>query len=120
MLRRSNKYRNKGAGEHHPSPLDRGFGFTIRFAHPDDEVALRRLAACDSQLPLSGRVLLAEVSGEIWAAISVDGDGRTIADPFRHTASLVSLLKDHAAGVPASRTHIPVRGAGRPAALAAG
>lgn len=120
MLQGLNKWFNKRDNVEHASPLDHGFGFTIRFAYPDDEVALRRLAAFDSQRPLTGRVLVAEVSGEIWAAVSIDGDGRAIADPFRHTAALISLLEQHAAGVPASRAHIPARGAGRPAAVAAG
>jgi hypothetical protein len=40
-----------------------------------------------------------------------------IADPFHRTAALVAILQQHAAaGVPAPRAHIPVRGAGRPAA----
>jgi hypothetical protein len=120
MLRGSNNKRNKYAQDSSPSPLDRGLGFTIRFAYPDDEVPLRRLAAFDSQRPLTGRVLVAEVAGEIWAAMAMDSGGRVIADPFRHTAALVSLLKQHTAGVPASRTNIPVRAAGRPAALPAG
>jgi hypothetical protein len=120
MLLGSNKRRNKRAADNNPSPLDHGLGFTIRFAYPDDAVPLRRLAAYDSQRPLTGRVLVAEVAGEIWAAVSIEGDRRAIADPFRRTAALVSLLQQHAAGVPAPRTHIPVRGAGRPAAVAAG
>lgn len=121
MLSRLNKYRNNRALEHVPSPLDQGWGFTIRFAYPDDQVALRRLAALDCQLPLSGRVLVAEVAGELWAALSVDDERRAVADPFRRTASLIEVLNQHAAAcVPASRTYIPVRGAGRPAAAIAG
>jgi hypothetical protein len=99
-----------------PSPLDQGLAFTIRFAYPDDEAALRRLAAYDSQRPMSGRVLVAEVDGALWAAVSID-DQRVIADPFRHTVALVDVLRQRAAaGVPALRAHIPARGAGRPAA----
>src|SRR5579875_3194648 len=119
MLLGANKRGNRRKAEHHPSPLDRGLGITVRFAYPDDAVALRRLAALDSQRPLSGRILVAEVGGEIWCAIGIDGDRRSIANPFRHTAALISLLERHAADVPASRTHIPVRGAGRSAAFAA-
>lgn len=119
MLLGSNKGRNKQA-PNDPSPLDSGLAFTVRFAYPDDEVPLRRLAAYDSQRPLTGRVLVAEVAGEIWAAVSAEDCQRAIADPFRRTAALVSLLRQHAAGVPAPRANIPVRGAGRPAALAAG
>jgi hypothetical protein len=121
MLSRLNKWHKGRTVVRHPSPLDHGLGFTIRLAYPDDEMALRRLAALDSQRPLGGRVLIAEVAGEPWAAANVDGDRRVIADPVRGTAALVSVLQQHAgAGVPAPRAHIPARGAGRPAALAAG
>ncbi|MGH2861732.1 MAG: hypothetical protein ACRDLT_09560 [Solirubrobacteraceae bacterium] len=117
MLPRVNNWHKRQPLAHLPSPLDHGLAFTIRIAYPDDEVALRRLASFDSQPPLSGRVLIAEVSDELWAAANVDGDRRVIADPFHSTAALVSVLEQHAvAGVPAPRAHIPVRGAGRPAA----
>jgi hypothetical protein len=74
------------------SPLDVGLGFTIRFAYPDDAIALRRLAALDSQPVLDGPMLLAEVAGELWAAVALTGEPRAIADPFRPTAELVALL----------------------------
>jgi hypothetical protein len=84
-------------------------------------VALRRLAVFDSQRPLDGRVLIAEVAGEPWAAVTLDGDRRVIADPFCRTTALVAVLQQHAlAGVPASRAHIPARGAGRLAGLVTG
>ena len=81
---------------------------TIREAYPDDDAALRRLAALDSRSPLTGRVILAEQDGELRAALSLD-DGTAIADPFRFTASLVALLRLHAGGLaakpaPARRT----------------
>jgi hypothetical protein len=121
MLSRLNNWHNRQTIVRHPSPLDQGLGFTIRLAYPDDELALRRLAAFDSQRPLAGRVLIAEVAGELWAAANVDGDRRVIADPFRSTTALVTMLQQHAvAGVPAPRAHIPARGAGRPATLVAG
>lgn len=119
MLLGRNKGRNNVELDRVPSPLDDGLAFTVRPAYPDDESTLRRLAALDSQLPLSGRVLVAEVAGEIWAAIGTV-DGRVIANPFRHTAALVSILRAQAvARVPAPRAHIPVRGAGRPATASA-
>jgi hypothetical protein len=66
---------------------------TIRRAFPDDDQALRRLAALDgSKLPQSD-VLVAEVAGELWAAVAVQ-DGHAVADPFRPTAELVSLLQE--------------------------
>jgi hypothetical protein len=46
---------------------------TIRLATPDDQLALYRLAALDSAPSLpTGRVLLAEVDGDLRAALSLD------------------------------------------------
>jgi len=76
------------------SPLDDGLGFTIRFAYPDDDSALRALAALDSQPVPAGPLLVAEVAGQLWAAVSLTGEPRAIADPFHHTAELVALLRE--------------------------
>jgi hypothetical protein len=78
------------------SPLDEGLGFTIRFAYPDDDAALRHLAALDSQPLAPGPLLVAEVDGELWAAMSITGEPRAIADPYHHTVALVALLREHA------------------------
>jgi len=67
-------------------------GVTIRPARPDDARSLRRLAALDSAEVPPGGLLVAEVSGELWAAVNVSG-GHAIADPFRPTAALVRLLE---------------------------
>jgi hypothetical protein len=64
---------------------------TIRYAAAEDAEALRRLAALDSTREPQGAVLLAEVAGEPWAAISLD-DYHAVADPFRPSAELVWLL----------------------------
>ncbi len=64
----------------------------IRRTTRDDTAVLRRLAALDDAAPLRGDALVAEVDGQIHAAVSLS-DGRAIADPFRHTAALVDLLK---------------------------
>jgi hypothetical protein len=85
--------RNRAAGR---SPLDDGHGFTVRFAYPDDESGLRRLAALDSQPALTGPALVVEVDGELWAAVSLGGEPRAVADPFRPTAELVVLLRERA------------------------
>jgi hypothetical protein len=71
--------RGRAAGR---SPLDEGLGITIRFAYPDDTSALRHLATLDSKPLPGGPLLLAEVAGELWAAVSITGDGPPIADPF--------------------------------------
>jgi len=64
----------------------------IRPAEHADADALRRLAALDSARALTGRVLLAEVDGELRAALSTE-TGTSIADPFFRTAGLVALLE---------------------------
>ena len=48
----------------------------------------------DSAEPLESPVVIAEVDGEIRAALSL-WDGSSIADPFFPTADLVDLLRDH-------------------------
>jgi hypothetical protein len=84
-------------------------GFTIRPAFPDDAAALARLAALDSQPLPSGRLLLAEVHGEIWAALSLE-HATAIADPFRQTAAVVELLRARARQVaPAHRRRLVPR-----------
>jgi hypothetical protein len=67
----------------------------IRLARPDDQATLLRLAALDSAPAPRGDMLVALVDGEILAGIALDG-GRAIADPFRHTADLVQLLRTRA------------------------
>jgi hypothetical protein len=71
-----------------PSPE---FAVTLRYASPDDAVALARLAALDSAVSPASPVLLGEVDGELRAALSLR-DGAAIADPFRPTAALIELL----------------------------
>jgi hypothetical protein len=65
----------------------------IRAARGSDGVALENLARMDSQRPLTGDVLLAEQNGVIVAALSAE---RAIADPFRPTADVLTLLRVHA------------------------
>jgi len=69
---------------------------TIRTATTADQFAIRRLAVLDSASPPTGEVLLAEMDGELWAAVSVDTRD-AIADPFRPSGDIVELLRVHAA-----------------------
>ncbi len=77
-----------------PAPVDEWV--TLRFAFPDDALALARLTALDSSDTLSEPVLLAEVSGELRAALSLSS-GATVADPFHPSAALIDLLRARAA-----------------------
>jgi hypothetical protein len=68
---------------------------TLRYGFPDDAEAIARLSILDSaELPRQP-TLLAEVAGELHAAISL-ADGRVVADPFHPTAMLVDLLRTRA------------------------
>ena len=68
---------------------------TTRFAAPEDDPGLRRLAALDSNSVPPAPLLLAEEDGELRAALSLRGS-QIIADPFFPTADLVKLLRARA------------------------
>jgi hypothetical protein len=70
----------------------------LRRADPSDQVALERLAQLDSRALPTGPHLVAERDGRIDAALSLSS-GELIADPFRRTAELCELLRNHAGGV---------------------
>ena len=57
---------------------------SIRRATPADAAALRRLARLDSATVPAGEVIVADIGGELRAAVGV-ADGRAIADPFYET-----------------------------------
>jgi hypothetical protein len=80
---------------------------TIRRAYPDDAAALTRLAALDCRRIPPGELLVAEVGGEVWAAVSISSH-LTIADPFRPSAGLVRLLR-----MRAGQLDVAARPAGR-------
>jgi hypothetical protein len=63
----------------------------IRRAYPDDRAALERLATLDARPLPSEPLLVAEVDGELWAAVSLS-DGGAVADPFQPSGALVDLL----------------------------
>src|SRR5215468_1169454 len=73
-----------------------GDAVTIRRARRGDATPLLQLAALDDAVPLDGDVLVAEVDGELWAALALD-DRRTISDPFRPAAQARALLELRAA-----------------------
>lgn len=81
-------------------------GVRVRLARPEDHPALVRLAGLDSgPMPL-GAWLVAEVEGQLWAALPLAG-GSAIADPFRYTADLVSLLDVRAGQIRAASASGP-------------
>ena len=64
----------------------------IRAARGSDGPALEALAALDSAVVPGGPVLVAESDGVVVAALSAT-TGERIADPFRPTRDVVSLLE---------------------------
>jgi hypothetical protein len=64
----------------------------VRFASPDDRGALERLAQLDSTTPPRMAALLAEVDGELVAALPLRA-GKAVADPFRTSGDLVQMLE---------------------------
>lgn len=83
----------------------------IRRAELADVDALAQLAALDSTRVPAGELLLAEVDGELRAALAIES-GVSIADPFFRTAGLVALLEVEAkqAGVREPRRRVvPMR-----------
>ena len=68
----------------------------IRAARGSDGPALEALAALDSATVPAGSLLVAEADGELVAALS-EASGERIADPFRPTRDVLSLLELRAA-----------------------
>ena len=65
---------------------------TIRRARTGDALALGRLAQLDGALYDGTPAVVAEVDGQIVAAVPLDGS-RAFADPFRRTAQPLAMLR---------------------------
>jgi hypothetical protein len=63
----------------------------IRCSGEQDRGAIERLSQLEGRR-LDGRMLVAEVGGEVRAAVAI-ASGAVLADPFRRTAQLVELLE---------------------------
>lgn len=85
---------------------------TLRFAFPDDDEALARLASLDGAVPPAAPVLVAEVGGALRAALSL-ADGRAVADPFHPSCALLELLRARARQLEGAATRWPFRRRGR-------
>jgi hypothetical protein len=69
------------------------FPISIRLSDGDADVAaVRRVAERDSRPVPEGPLLLAEVGGEVRAALSLT-TGDAVADPFAPTAAVVDLMR---------------------------
>jgi hypothetical protein len=83
-------------GLRHSQPMNLS-AITIRPGYADDEVGLATLASLDSSTAPEAPLLVAEVDGQLRAALSLR-DGSVIADPFFHTLDIVDLLRARARG----------------------
>jgi hypothetical protein len=82
---------------------------TIRMAVRADEPALRQLAQLDSAPPPEPvPMLVADVGGELRAALSLDG-GPVIANPFQRTSELVAMLAARVRQLQTSTPHPATR-----------
>jgi hypothetical protein len=70
---------------------------TIRHSTEADREALRRLAQLDEKSVPAGDSLVAEVGGELRAAMPLGREKEAVADPFHLTRDVVELLRLRAA-----------------------
>jgi hypothetical protein len=84
MSRRSNRSTSSRLGGYD--------SVAVRVARPEDDAAIRRIAALDGKKAPAGRVLVAEADREVIAALGIEG-GHAVADPFRWTSDVVALME---------------------------
>ena len=82
-------------------------GVVIRESTHADTEYLRRLAQLDSAHVQERPMVVAEVDGELRAAVAIE-DGSVIADPFHRTADLVALAEMRATQLRTARSR-PLR-----------
>lgn len=78
-------------GEPRPPALGLDRTITLRVADLAEEPALERLGELSGLSIPPGRYLVAEVDGEVWAALSLSG-GEPFADPFLPALEVKELL----------------------------
>lgn len=69
----------------------------IRLCRVGDHLALSRLAELEGRILPQGSFVIGEIDGIVVAALPLDEDVPALADPFRRTEQLVSLLALRAA-----------------------
>jgi hypothetical protein len=77
-------------------PVDR-HSLAVRNCRIGDDAALEQLAQLEGRTLPRGSFVIGELDGEVAAAWPLDADEPVLADPFRHTEELVSLLALRAA-----------------------
>jgi hypothetical protein len=83
-------------GEPRPPALGPKRTITVRVTDRAEEPAIERLGALSERPIPSGRYLVAEVDGQVWAALPLAG-GEPIGDPFLPALEVKELLSLRAA-----------------------
>jgi hypothetical protein len=73
-----------------------------------DDAAVSRIAELDSARAPRGELFGAELDGRLVAVVSAT-TGEVAADPFRRTAEIVEMLRQHAASTNGDRPRLPRR-----------
>ena len=89
------------AGDARPPALGSGTTITLRLSDPAEEPAIERLGELSGRPIPSGLYLVADVDGQVWAAIPLSG-GEPVADPFLPALEVKELLKLRATQLHAS------------------
>jgi hypothetical protein len=84
------------AGEARPPVLEPAATITLRLSDRAEEPEIERLAELSGRAAPSGRYLVAEVDGQVWAALPLSG-GEPIGDPFLPAMEVKELLSLRAA-----------------------
>jgi hypothetical protein len=81
-----------------------GSRIVIRSPNQGERRSIEQLALLDDRRLPDGDLLVAEVDGELWAAVVIDtGDG--VADPFRPSGDVMDALR-----AAAMRLRVPIAG----------
>jgi hypothetical protein len=91
--------------------LNEGAVIALRPAAIGDAAALERLAELSGRVMTYGPWIVAEVDGQLWAALPLAG-GEALTDPFRPTAELRALMSLRAKQL-GSDERVPRDSAGR-------
>jgi hypothetical protein len=95
-VRRDNARRQLLASRSRRRPITDLADVALRLCRVSDDGAISRLAALEERPEPHGRFVVAEVDGEIVAALPLAG-GAPLRDPFARTAHLIRLLEMRAA-----------------------
>lgn len=107
-LREAAARESRGRAEAPARASDPATHITVRRFAERDIDGVQRLAALDEKPVPTGGVLVAEHTGELVAALPLDG-GEALADPFKPTADAVALLRLRAKQLRAEKSPPAIR-----------